>query len=108
MIAAHGQVMSGYWAAVTMGAVQLLILILMAVAAVVRRRRHTSTAKQTAAGSSPWRGYPANHPVVRARLLIEEAMIVRERLSGHIDAATYQQRMHQLASSHQSPSPHPP
>lgn len=108
MIAAHGQVMSGYGAAVTIGAVGLLVVILMAVAAVVRRRRHTSPAKQTAARSSTWRDYPPNHPVVRVRLLIEEAMIVRERLSGQIDAATYRERMHGLVSSHQSPSPHTP
>jgi hypothetical protein len=109
VIAAHGQIMSGYWAAVTIGAVQLLVLILLAATAVVRwRRHHSGSAKDTAAGSSTWRDYPANHPVVRVRLLIEEAMIVRERLSGHIDTATYQQRMHELVSSHHSPSPRTP
>lgn len=32
------------------------------------------------------------------RLLIEEGLVVRERLDGHIDAATYRSRMHDLAS----------
>lgn len=108
MIAEQGQVMSGYWAAVTIGAVGLFVVILTAVAAVARRRRHTSTAQHTAARLSTWRDYPAHHPVVRVRPLIEEAMIVRERLSGQIDAATYRERMHGLVASHQSPSPHTP
>lgn len=32
------------------------------------------------------------------RLLIAEGLVVRERLDGHIDAATYRSRMHDLAS----------
>jgi hypothetical protein len=104
--AAYGQATSISWAALAIGG--LVVVILMVTATVARRRHHHNTAKERAVDSSTQPSYPPNHPVVRIRLLIEEAMIVRERLSGHIDAATYQERMHDLVTRQHSSSPHPP
>ncbi len=108
MIAAYGQATSGSWGALAIGVMGLVVVILMVTATVARRRHHHSTAKETAVDSSTQPTYPPNHPVVRIRLLIEEAIIVRERLSGHIDAATYQERMHDLVTRQHSSSSHAP
>ena len=81
--ATYAVISAGYWPALVIGVVLLLVLILSTVAAVVRARRR----RQEATG------------LARCRLLIAEALVVRARVSGQIDAATYQQRMQDLVSN---------
>jgi len=85
-MAAYGEVTSGRWLAVVIGAVLLLILMVATVAAALRarRRRHDAT------------------PVTRCWGLIAEALVVRQRVSGQIDAATYQARMNDLVAGGRS------
>jgi hypothetical protein len=95
----YEQVTSGHWPAVVIGAVELLILILYTTAAVrreVRRRRGTSTVLSVLRRPDELAG-EAGDPPLRCWALIAEAIIVRERLSGEIDAETYRTRMNDLA-----------
>jgi hypothetical protein len=96
---AYGQVTTGYWAAVLIGAVLLLTFIVSMTVAVMRRRRphHKHTALEPAV--RPFGAAPSDTevPVERCRGLIAEALIVRERMSGQLDAETYQARMKDLA-----------
>ena len=95
---AYGQVTTGYWLAVVIGAVLLLTLILSTTAAVMRRRRphrrHTAQPAVRPFGAAP---SDVDVPVERCRGLIAEALTIRERMSGQIDAETYQARMKDLA-----------
>jgi hypothetical protein len=94
----YGQVSSGYWPAVVIGTVELLILILYTTAAVrreVRRRRDPSTVLSVLPRPDELAG-EAGDPPLRCWALIAEAIIVRERLSGQIDAETYRTRMNDL------------
>ncbi|AEV73380.1 hypothetical protein MycrhN_2808 [Mycolicibacterium rhodesiae NBB3] len=86
MTALGGEVTSVGWLAVVIGAVSLLILIVAIVAAALRarRRRHDATA------------------VARCWGLVAEALVVRQRVSGQIDAATYQARMNDLVAGGRS------
>ena len=95
----YGQVTSGYWPAVVIGTVELLILIMYTIAAVrheVRRRRDATTLLSVLGRPDELAG-EAGDPPLRCWALIAEAIIVRERLSGEIDAETYQTRMNDLA-----------
>lgn len=85
-MAAYGEATTGRWLAVVIGAVLLLILIVATVAAALRarRRRHDATAVAPCWG------------------LIAEALVVRQRVSGQIDAATYQTRMNDLVAGGRS------
>src|SRR5262249_13761182 len=94
---ASGQVTNGHWAALLIGVVMLLILVAPTTAAIMRgyraRRRESASDDRmsdlqiSAAGPSLW----------RCQALIAEALVVRQRLSGQIDAETYQIRMNDLA-----------
>ncbi|MDR3661820.1 MAG: hypothetical protein P4L86_15805 [Mycobacterium sp.] len=89
-----GPMGSGGWSA-AIAAIELLALTGMAVAVLVRRRRRRRYRVMAAS---------SNHPAVRGRRLIEESAIVRDRLSGRIDAHTYRVLMFDLVS-HQQFSP---
>ena len=67
----------------TYAAVLLLILLVPKVAVVVRARRRRQEALALA----------------HCRSLIMESLVVRARVSGQIDAATYQERMKDIVSS---------
>jgi hypothetical protein len=96
---AYGQVTSGYWLAVAIGAVEVSALVMLALASVRRaRRRRRDAAPPAPASSGSRREHGADVPYERCRALIAEALIVRERVSGHIDAATYQARMKNLVT----------
>ena len=82
------------------GTVALATLTVTATAAVMRwcRIRH-----DVIAASRVLRAYGESHhrdgiPDRRFNDLIAEALVVRERVAGHIDAATYQARMSDLVS----------
>jgi len=95
----YGQVTSGYWPAVVIGTVELLILIMYITAAVrhqMRRRRDARTLLSVLRRPDEPAG-EAGDPPLRCWALIAEAIIVRERLSGEIDAETYRTRMNDLA-----------
>ena len=95
----YEQVTSGHWPAVVIGTVELLILIMYTTAAVqheVRRRRDASTQLLVLRRPDELAG-EAGDPPLRCWALIAEAIIVRERLSGEIDAETYRTRMNDLA-----------
>lgn len=96
----YGQVASGHWVAVAIGAAELLIVVAIGVTGMRRelQRRHTVTALISAVpqpGDSPGE---AAGPPRRCWALIAEAVIAHERMSGHIDAATYQARMSALVT----------
>ena len=98
VMAAYGQIISGYRSALLIGVV-LLPLVATTIVAVSRRYRapRQDTAPQPTAGLS---GPPLSDmgaSLGRCRVLIEEALIVRQRLSEDIDAQTYQARMTDLA-----------
>ncbi len=100
----YGQVTSGYWPAVVIGTVELPILIMYTAGAVrheVRRRRHASALLSVFRRPDELAG-EAGDPLLRCWALIAEAIIVRERVSGQIDAATYQARMKDLVSGARS------
>jgi hypothetical protein len=96
---AYSRVTTGDWPAASIGAVLLLTVILSTTVAVMRRRRPHR--KHTAVESAvrPFGAAPSDVevPVERCRGLIVEALTVRERMSGQIDAETYQARMKDLA-----------
>ena len=98
VMAASGQSTSGYWAALLIGVVLLLIFVATAAAAIMRvyrvRRdeaafRSTDVISESAVGMGP--------SLWRCQALITEALIVRQLLSGEIDAETYQIRMNEIA-----------
>jgi hypothetical protein len=86
VVAAFAEVSTGSWRALAIAAVLLLILVVSRVAVVVRARRRRQEAIA----------------VAHCRLLILEALVARARVSGQIDAATYQERMKDLVLSGRS------
>ena len=97
---AYGQVTTGYWPAVLTGAaVLLLTLIVTTTAAAMRRRRPHRKHTAVEPAVRPFGAPPSDvdMPVERCRGLIAEALTIRERMSGQIDAETYQARMKDLA-----------
>ncbi len=112
----YGDVGGGYGLATGIGVLLVLTLVALAAASTRRRYRRRSIAKkasstvntaahQGSTGASPARRTPqpreASTPGLirkdRIALLIAEGLVIRERLAGDIDAATYQSRMHELA-----------
>lgn len=108
VIAAYGQVTTGYWPAVIIGAMLLLALIATTIVAVRsrRHRRRAATPPTSAAPSTAVSPEDADVPHERCRVLIAEALIVRDRVSGRIDAATYQARMTDLVSERHEGTDH--
>ena len=99
-MAAYGDITTDAWVAIAIGAVGLVLLIAMTIAAVMlwRRSRHNVARLPQAA---PTCREPHREDGIRYRRchdLIAEALIVRERVAGQIDAATYQARMSGLVS----------
>ena len=97
-MAASGQIIRGYRSALLIGVV-LLPLVATTIVALSRRYRapRHDTAPQPTAGLSSPPLSDLGASLGRCRVLIEEALIVRQRLSGDIDAQTYQARMTDLA-----------
>ncbi len=98
-MAASGQVTSGYWAAVLLGVVLLLTFVAATTARIARayRARRNETAPQPGDGLSDLLPSGMAVSLWRCQALIAEAVVVRQRLSGEIDAETYQIRMNELA-----------
>jgi hypothetical protein len=98
-MAASGQVTSGYSAALLIGVVLLLIFVATTTAAIMRvfRARRDETALRSADGISDLARLGVGASLWRCQLLIAEAVVVRQRLSGEIDAETYRARMNDLA-----------
>jgi len=97
-MAASGQVTSGYWAALIIGVVLLLIFVRTTTAAigrVYRARRDEAALRSTDVISESAVGMGAS--LWRCQALIAEAIVVRQRLSGEIDSETYRIRMNELA-----------
>ena len=107
-MAASGQVTSGHWAAVLIGVLLLLTFIATTTAGIMRgyRRHRKQTTPQPTAGLSEPLPPDMDASLWRCWALIAEAIIVRQRLSGEIDAETYQARMNELARQ-ASPERHP-
>jgi hypothetical protein len=98
-MAASGQVTSGYWAAVLIGVVLLVTFIATTTTGIMRvyRARHNEAGLQPIDGLSDLVSSGMGPSLGRCQALIAEAVIVRQRLSGEIDAETYQIRMNELA-----------
>ena len=99
VMAASGQVTSGHWAAVLIGVLLLVTFIATTTAGImhVYRARRNETAHQPTDGLSDLLPSDMGASLWRCQALIAEAIIVRQRLSGEIDAETYQARMNELA-----------
>jgi hypothetical protein len=96
---ASGQITSGYWAALVIGVLLLLTLVATTTARIMQvyRARRKATAHQPTDGFSDLVPLGMGASLWRCQALIAEAVIVRQRLSGVIDAETYQIRMNELA-----------
>jgi hypothetical protein len=96
---ASGQITSGYWAALLIGVLLLLTFVATTTAGImhVYRARRNETAHQATAGLSDLSPSGMGASLWRGQALIAEAIVVRQRLSGEIDAETYQIRMNELA-----------
>ena len=81
------------------GVVLLVIFVAATGAAIVRvyRARIDETALQSSNGISDVVRSAAGPSLWRCQALIAEAIVVRQRLAGQIDAETYQIRMNELA-----------
>ena len=99
-MAAYGDITTDAWAAIVIGAVVLVMLIAMTIAAVRRwrRSRHNLARRPQAPPTCREPHHLDGLPFWRCHDLIAEALIVHERVTGHIDAATYQARMSGLVS----------
>lgn len=123
MASASGHLASSSWLAIAIGGL-LLLSVLARIAITVlrlRHRRRTITEHLPAAATPVPHSRngplsadtPSSDPAATATrprsprggprgkgdpsaLLIAEALVVKERLAGHIDATTYQARMHEL------------
>jgi len=98
-MAASGQSTSGSWAAMLIGVVLLVAFVATTTAGImhVYRARRNETALQSTAGPSDLSPSGMAASLWRGQALIAEAGIVGQRLSGEIDAETYQIRMNELA-----------
>ena len=98
-MAASGHTTSGHWAALLIGVLLLLTLVATTTARIMHayRARGNETAHQLPDGLSDLLPSGAGPSLWRCQALISEALIVRQRLSGEIDAETYQARMNALA-----------
>ena len=96
---ASGQITSGYWPALLIGVVLLLTFVATTTAAIMRGywARRKETALRPTAGLSDRLPSDMGASLWRCWALIEEALIVRRRLSGEIDAQTYRACMNDLA-----------
>ena len=96
---ASGQVTSGHWAALLVGVVLLLFFVAPAAATIMRmyRARRDEGARESTDGIADLLRSAAGPSLWRCQALIAEAIVVRQRLSGEIDAETYQIRMNDLA-----------
>ncbi len=90
VMAASGQVKSGYWAAVLMGVLLLLTFVVTTTAGIMHayRARGNETAHQPTDGLSDLSPSGMGASLWRCQALITEALIIRQRLSGDIDAET--------------------
>lgn len=101
MTSGYAQVTGDYWPAVVIGGIELLIAILYTstrVRRALRRHPDSSTPRSLIRQIDE----PSGEMLLQCRRLIAEAIIVRERVSGQIDAATYQARMEDLVSGGRS------
>jgi len=94
----HG-VRAGHWAALLIGVLLLLTFVATTTAGImhVYRARRNETAHHPTDGLSDLVALGMGASLERCWALIAEAVIVRQRLSGEIDAETYQIRMNELA-----------
>jgi len=99
VMAASGQTTSGYWAALLIGVLLLLIFVATTTGDVVHayRARRNETPHQRTDGLPDLPASGMGASLLRCQALITEALIVRQLLSGEIDAETYQIRMTELA-----------
>ena len=98
-MAASGHTTSGHWAALLIGVLLLLTFVATTTARIMHayRARGNETADQPEDGLSDLSPSGTGPSLWRCQALISEALIVRQRLSGEIDAETYQARMNALA-----------
>jgi hypothetical protein len=98
-MAASGQITSGNGAALLIGVLLLLAFVATTTARIMHayRARGNETADQPEDGLSDLLPSGTGPSLRRCQALITEALIVRQRLSGEIDAETYQVRMNALA-----------
>lgn len=101
MTSGYAQVAGGFWPAVVIGGIELWIAMLYTTAGArhALRRCRDAGAGLSRLGRSD---EPPVETLLRCWRLIAEAIIVRERVSGQIDAATYRRRMEDLVSGRRS------
>ncbi|WP_156685589.1 hypothetical protein [Mycobacterium sp. Marseille-P9652] len=98
-MAASGHTTSGYGAALLIGVLLLLALVASTTARIMHayRARGNETADELPDRLSDQLPSDMGPSLWRCQALIAEAIIIRQRLSGEIDAETYQTRMNALA-----------
>jgi hypothetical protein len=94
---ASERITSGYLPATLIGFAPLVVSIVMTTAAIMSRGRRNQTKRHFTAPLSDPVPSGMGASLSRCRVLIAEAVIVRQRLSGDIDAATYRASMSDLA-----------
>ena len=99
VMAASGHSTSGYWAALLIGVLLLFTFVATTTAGImhVYRARRNENPQQPTAGLSDLSPSGIGASLWRCQALIAEAIVVRQRLSGEIDAETYQIRMNEIA-----------
>ena len=104
-MAAYGDVSAGHWPDLAVGALLLLVWLVMTVGCVRNWLCNRHRSPRPVASANRQSSEPASESDVlyeRCKGLIAEALIVRDRVTGQIDAATYQERMESLVSKDQS------
>ncbi|OBH06140.1 hypothetical protein [Mycobacterium sp. E1747] len=98
-MAVSGQVTGGHWAALLIGVVLLFTFLATTAAGLMRvhRGRRIETTPPSTDGPPDPLPSTMGASLWRCQAMIAEAVIVRQRLSGQIDAETYRFRMNALA-----------
>lgn len=105
MTAAYEDVRADSWPDIAIGALLLSVWVVMTVGSIRNWLRNPRRSPRPVASADRQSSEPVSEPDVpyeRCKGLIAEALIVRDRVSGQIDAATYQGRMKELVSKGRS------
>ena len=104
-MATYRDVGAEHWPDLAIGALLLSVWAVMTVGSIRNWLRRQRRSPRPVASANRQSNEPASEPDVpyaRLKGLIAEALIVRDRVSGQIDAATYRERMEDLVSKGRS------
>jgi hypothetical protein len=96
---------AGHWSDLAIGALLLPVWMVIRAGSIGNWLRRQRRSPQLVASADPQSNQPASAPgvlVERCGGLVAEALIVRDRVSGQIDTATYPERVNELVSKGRS------